>query len=95
MASMIVPQLLKGGNYESWSIFMEDYLISQELWDGIIVPFVFTADHPLLSESEWRKRNANALNAIKISCGRESFVRIRLTRSAKDALGEIAEMHKT
>ncbi|GKU91060.1 hypothetical protein SLEP1_g4984 [Rubroshorea leprosula] len=92
-ATLIVPQLLKRGNYKSWNIFMEDYLISQELWDGIIVPF--SADQQLLSESEWRKRNAAALNAIKISCGLESFVRIKYTRSAKDALGMLAEMHKT
>ncbi|GKU91058.1 hypothetical protein SLEP1_g4982 [Rubroshorea leprosula] len=93
-ATMIVPQLLKRGNYKSWSIFMEDYLISQELWDGIIVPF--SADQPLApSESEQRRRNAAALNAIKISCGPESFVCIKYTRSAKDALDMLAEMHKT
>ncbi|GKV12746.1 hypothetical protein SLEP1_g23860 [Rubroshorea leprosula] len=92
--TLIVPQLLKRGNYKSWSIFMEDYLISQELWDGIIVPF--SADQQLPSESdEWRKRNAAALNAIKISCGPESFVRIKYTRLAKDALHMLAEMHKT
>ncbi|GLT26492.1 hypothetical protein SLA2020_015540 [Shorea laevis] len=94
-ATLIVPQLLKRGNYKSWSIFMEDYLISQELWDGIFVPFIFSADQPLLSESEWRKRNATALNAVKISCGPESFVRIKYTRSAKDALDMLAEMHET
>ncbi|GKU91066.1 hypothetical protein SLEP1_g4990 [Rubroshorea leprosula] len=92
-ATMIVPQLLESGNYKSWSIFMEDYLISQELWDGIIVPF--GADQQLFSESERRKRNAAALNAIKISCGPESFVRIKYTRSAKDALDMLAKMHKT
>ncbi|GKV25925.1 hypothetical protein SLEP1_g35299 [Rubroshorea leprosula] len=91
-ATLIVPQLLKRGNYKSWSIFMEDHLISQELWDGIIVPF--GPEQQLFSESEQRKRNAAALNAIKISCEPESFVRIKYTRSAKDALDMLAKMHK-
>ncbi|GKV25903.1 hypothetical protein SLEP1_g35282 [Rubroshorea leprosula] len=90
---IVVRQLLKRGNYKSWSIFMEDYLISQELWDGIIVPS--SANQPLPGESERRKRNAAALNAIKISCGPESFIRIKYTRSAKDALDMLAEVHKT
>ncbi|GLT26501.1 hypothetical protein SLA2020_015620 [Shorea laevis] len=91
---MIVPRLLERGNFGSWRIFMQDYLTSQELWDGIIVPFVFNAYHPLLNESEWRKRNAAAVHAIKISCGPESFIHIKYISLAKEAWDMLLEMHK-
>ncbi|GKV39781.1 hypothetical protein SLEP1_g47499 [Rubroshorea leprosula] len=91
-ACMIVPEVLKEDNYERWCIFMQHYLVAQNLWDVVIsrkMPHAHGED-----PKEWIKRNALALHTIKISCGAEKFDRIKKKNSAKDAWNALANLHK-
>ncbi|GKV34318.1 hypothetical protein SLEP1_g42695 [Rubroshorea leprosula] len=85
---MIVPELLKKGNYRRWRIFLEHYLVAQDLWDVIL-----SSEMPE-DPRDWVRKNALALYAIKISCGAESFDRIEEMYSAKDAWNALADLHK-
>ncbi|GKV49103.1 hypothetical protein SLEP1_g55870 [Rubroshorea leprosula] len=90
-ACMIVPEVLKEDNYEKWRIFMEHYLVAQDLWDVVL-----SSKMPNHGEDsgKWIKRNASALHAIKISCGTEQFDRIKKLNSAKDVWNALADLHK-
>ncbi|GKV53153.1 hypothetical protein SLEP1_g59692, partial [Rubroshorea leprosula] len=89
-ACMIVPEVLKEGNYERWRVFMEHYLVAQDLWDVVL-----SIDMPKVEDPRgWVKRNALALHAIKISCGAQSFDRIKNMNSAEDAWNALADLHK-
>ncbi|GLT24990.1 hypothetical protein SLA2020_001490 [Shorea laevis] len=81
MASTIVPELLERDNYERWSIFMKNYLVSQDLW----VVTQCKSRPREVSKWEWRKKNAAALHAIQISCGAENFNEIKEINRAKAA----------
>ncbi|GLT26364.1 hypothetical protein SLA2020_080570 [Shorea laevis] len=90
IACMIVPEVLKEGNYERWRVFMEHYLVAQDLWDVVL-----SIEMPKVEDPRgWVKRNALALHAIKISCGANSFDRIKKMNSAEDAWNALADLHK-
>ncbi|GKV34309.1 hypothetical protein SLEP1_g42686 [Rubroshorea leprosula] len=92
VACMIVPEVLKEDNYERWCIFMEHYLLAQDLGDVVLsseMPHAHGED-----TREWIKKNALALHAIKISCEAEKFDRIKKMNSAKDAWNALAELCK-
>ncbi|GKV34305.1 hypothetical protein SLEP1_g42682 [Rubroshorea leprosula] len=89
---MIVLEVLKEHNYERWCIFMQHYLVGQDLWDVVLSSEIAYANEE--DPREWIKRNALALHAIKISCGEEKFNRIKEMNSAKDAWNALANLHK-
>ena len=85
VASAIVFEVLNKDNYVDWSETIEAYLKAQGLWDVI-----HSHLQPLKSEKEeeeeaWERKNAAALHAIKISCGRENLPVIRGIYQAKEA----------
>ncbi|KAL5545813.1 hypothetical protein UlMin_005500, partial [Ulmus minor] len=84
VASAIVFEVLNQDNYVDWSETIRAYLKAQGLWDVIYSHF-----QPLQSEEEeeeaWERKNAAALHAIKISCGRENLPVIRGIFQAKEA----------
>ncbi|GLT58531.1 hypothetical protein SLA2020_314170 [Shorea laevis] len=82
----IVREVLKEDNYERWSILMEHYLMAQDLWDVVRSSEMLGGGN----KREWMKKNASALHAIGISCGREAFDQIKNKRSAKDAWDALA-----
>ncbi|GKV53967.1 hypothetical protein SLEP1_g60478, partial [Rubroshorea leprosula] len=84
--STIVPEVLKEDNYERWSILMEHYLVAQDLWE-VIQSYRMPRGG---NKREWMKKNALALHAIGISCGRETFDQIKNIRSAKCAWDALA-----
>ncbi|GKV07290.1 hypothetical protein SLEP1_g19085 [Rubroshorea leprosula] len=90
-ASVIVPEVLKRNNYKRWSIFMQDYLMSQDLGDVVELSQLPAEGN---MGREWIKKNALALHAIKISCGEEMFDQIKEMNSAKDVWYALADMHK-
>ncbi|CAK7339268.1 unnamed protein product [Dovyalis caffra] len=92
MASAIVPEELRDGNYDSWSGCMKNYLLAHDLWDIIEGPNSST-EPPPHDEAEykvWRKKNATALHAIQISCRPYIFRRIESTDSAKTVWDNLA-----
>ncbi|GKU94086.1 hypothetical protein SLEP1_g7620 [Rubroshorea leprosula] len=86
-SNTIVPFLLELKNYKPWTIFLKNYLLTQDLWD-----VVETGD--ALPSADWSKRNAAALHAIHITCSQYVFVQIKDIGSAKDAWNKLAEMHQ-
>ncbi|GKV35249.1 hypothetical protein SLEP1_g43549 [Rubroshorea leprosula] len=90
----IVPFLLKQDNYEDWRIYMENYLLAQDLW-GIIES---GDDTDFLSSSNdvgnWGKKNAAALHAVHTTSSADIFAQIKEIRSAKDAWNKLAKMHQ-
>ncbi|GKV49111.1 hypothetical protein SLEP1_g55878 [Rubroshorea leprosula] len=86
---IIVPELLKEDNYKRWCIFMQHYLVAQDLWDVVL-----SSEMPEEDLRDWVRKNALALHAIKISCGTKSFDRIEEMNSAKDAWNVLADLHK-
>lgn len=91
-ANAIAPELLHRGNYDRWSICIESYLISEDLWDGIIVPY--STDHQQLNATELRRKNAACLHAIQVSCGPEKFDQIKEIRLAKEVWNKLAQLHE-
>ncbi|GKV02909.1 hypothetical protein SLEP1_g15287 [Rubroshorea leprosula] len=82
----IVPEVLKEDNYERWSILMKYYLVTQDLWN-----VVQSSKKPAGgNKRELMKKNALALHAIGISCGREAFDQIKNIDSAKGAWDALA-----
>ncbi|GLT34784.1 hypothetical protein SLA2020_092800 [Shorea laevis] len=90
----IVPFLLEEDNFEDWRIYIENYLLAQDLW-GIIES---GDDADFLSSSNdmrnWRKKNAAALHAIHTTTSSHIFAQIKEIRSAKDAWNKLAKMHQ-
>ncbi|GLT58538.1 hypothetical protein SLA2020_314240 [Shorea laevis] len=84
--SAIVHEVLKEDNYERWSILMEHYLVAQDLWD-VVQSSRMPGEG---NKREWMKKNALALHAIGMSCGREAFDQIKNMRSAKAAWDALA-----
>ncbi|GKV34303.1 hypothetical protein SLEP1_g42680 [Rubroshorea leprosula] len=87
---IVQPEVHKKENYERWCIFMQHYLVAQDLWDVVLSSEMPDGEDP----REWIKKNALALYAIKISCGAEKFDRIKEINSAKDAWNALADLHK-
>ncbi|GKV38843.1 hypothetical protein SLEP1_g46708 [Rubroshorea leprosula] len=90
-ASVIVPEVLKRNNYKKWSIFMQHYLMGQDLWDVVELSQLPAKGN---MGREYNRKNALALHAIKISCGEEMFDQIKEMNSAKDVWYALADMHK-
>ncbi|GLT34782.1 hypothetical protein SLA2020_092780 [Shorea laevis] len=90
----IVPFLLKKDNYEDWRIYMENYLLAQDLGDII----ESGEDADLRSSSNgvgnWRKKNAAVLHAIHTTTSSDIFAQIKEIRLAKDAWSKLAKMHQ-
>ncbi|XP_040361964.1 uncharacterized protein LOC112165293 [Rosa chinensis] len=88
--SAIVLEVLNEDNYERWSVWVKTYLLANGLWD-----VVETSRAPLPSDFEvWTKRNAQALHAIQISCGLDTFTLISEFNSASRAWKTLAETLK-
>ncbi|XP_061999009.1 uncharacterized protein LOC133716317 [Rosa rugosa] len=85
-ASAIVLQVLGRENYEDWSVRVRTYLMAKDLWD--VVEARGEPPKPEKGEAKyktWRKNNAEALHAIQISCGPDTFPLIRDKITAKTA----------
>ncbi|PRQ53093.1 hypothetical protein RchiOBHm_Chr2g0162691 [Rosa chinensis] len=81
----IVHKVLTTNNYEDWSIRVKTYLLAKGLWK-----VVGSAMEPPRVEDKaefeaWSKNNAEALHAIHISCGDDTFSFIRDMDTAKAA----------
>lgn len=88
--SAIVLEVLNEDNYERWSVWVKTYLLANGLWD-----VVETSRAPLPSDFKvWTKRNAQALHAIQISCGLDTFTLISEFNSASRAWKTLAETLK-
>ncbi|GKV28720.1 hypothetical protein SLEP1_g37736 [Rubroshorea leprosula] len=85
----IVPFLLKEDNYEDWSIYVENYLLAQDL-----LGIVESEDSCSEDVGYWRKKKAAALHAIHITSSPEIFAQIKKISSAKDAWNKLAKMHQ-
>ncbi|GKV49113.1 hypothetical protein SLEP1_g55880 [Rubroshorea leprosula] len=88
--TIVQLEVHKEDNYERWRIFMQHYLVAQDLWDVVLSSEMPDGEDP----REWIKKNALALYAIKISCGAEKFDQIKEINSAKDAWKALADLHK-
>ncbi|XP_057763413.1 uncharacterized protein LOC130983231 [Arachis stenosperma] len=77
----IVGEALTRDNYENWSVLMRNYLMGRGLWDVV-------ESKPVAEEGRsriWKKKNANALHIIQLSCTSDTVAQIRRFRTAKEA----------
>ncbi|KAJ7974910.1 Ankyrin repeat-containing protein [Quillaja saponaria] len=84
--SPIVRELLKRDNYAEWHVWMENYLLGQDLWDIFVEDQLPDRDNVDTAEfKSWRTKNAAALDAIQMSCGPEALSLTMETSFAKIA----------
>ncbi|KAL1322113.1 hypothetical protein AAHE18_14G173300 [Arachis hypogaea] len=81
----IVLEALRKDNYENWSALVENYLVGQGLWHGIVEADPKKPDHNSEKDDEWRVKNAKALHAIQLACGSENLSKIRTFKKAREA----------
>ncbi|KAM5554328.1 hypothetical protein ABKV19_022613 [Rosa sericea] len=81
--SSIVLELLNENNYEEWSVWVKTYLVAHDLWD--IVETGGDLPEPSQLFKNLRRKNAQALHAIQISCGLDAFSLIKNVTTAKEA----------
>ncbi|XP_057757769.1 uncharacterized protein LOC130976850 [Arachis stenosperma] len=81
----IVLEALRKDNYENWSALVENYLVGQGLWHGIVEADPKKPDHNSEKDDEWRLKNAKALHAIQLACGSENLSKIRTFKKAREA----------
>ncbi|KAL6130404.1 hypothetical protein ACLB2K_068783 [Fragaria x ananassa] len=86
MEATVAPNaiVLNKNNYQEWSVWVRTYLVAHDLWD-----IVENGIDPKSSQNEskyLRKKNAQALHAIQISCGLAAFSLIKNVTSAGVAL---------
>ncbi|RYR61315.1 hypothetical protein Ahy_A04g018471 [Arachis hypogaea] len=81
----IVLEALRKDNYENWSALVENYLVGQGLWHGIVEADPKTPDHNSEKDDEWIVKNAKALHAIQLACGSENLSKIRTFKKAREA----------
>ncbi|XP_040371312.1 uncharacterized protein LOC121051859 [Rosa chinensis] len=79
--SAIVLKVLTTNNYEDWSIRVKTYLLAKGLWKVV----GSATEPPSVEDEAWIKNNAEALHAIHISCGDDTFSFIRDMDTAKAA----------
>ena len=72
----IVLEALRKDNYENWSALVENYLVGQGLWHGVVVADPNKTDRDE-KDDDWRSKNAKALHAIQLACGSENLSNIR------------------
>ncbi|CAL1407066.1 unnamed protein product [Linum trigynum] len=103
MAMMITRDVLEVGgggggiSYEDWSDCLQTYLLSRDLLHLVVVdeqPIPPTDGNISSTEGRcWRRENAAALHAIKISCGSGLLRQIRGITSAKQAWEAVATLY--
>lgn len=84
--SAIVPKVLNTDNYQDWSFRVKTYFLAKGLWK--VVESTMEPPRVEYGEAEyeaWNKKNAEALHAIHISCGEDTFSFIRGIDTAKAA----------
>ncbi|GKV52056.1 hypothetical protein SLEP1_g58662 [Rubroshorea leprosula] len=87
----IVPFPLELHKYEDWTIFLKNYLLTQDLWDVVEKG---TDALPSSDKVDQTKKNAAALHAIHITCSPDVFALIKYISSAKEAWNKLAELHR-
>lgn len=85
--SAIVLKVLNTDNYQDWSFRVKTYLLAKGLWKVVESAAM---EPPREEDGEagyeaWSKKNAEALHAIHISCGEDTFSFIRGIDTAKAA----------
>ncbi|KAF5447203.1 hypothetical protein F2P56_032772 [Juglans regia] len=91
----VVREVLGEDNYEDWSARLKIYLMAHDLWDVIIEQ----TTEPNKQEDDgiafeaWNKKNLIALDAIKNSCGPNTFSGLGIITSAKIAWDTLAEKY--
>ena len=79
----IVLEPLTKDNYENWRALVENYLVGQGLWHGIVESDPNKPDSE--KDNDWRSKNAKALHAIQLACGSENLSNIRTFKKAREA----------
>nr|DAD22616.1 TPA_asm: hypothetical protein HUJ06_024079 [Nelumbo nucifera] len=92
--SAIVPEFLTKDNYEDWVVWLRNYLLGEELWE------IVDGTEPIPQATQpqyktWRKKNAQALHAIQITCGADMFSHIKQFDVAKPAWDHLASIHQS
>lgn len=83
--SAIVLQVLNEDNYEEWSVWVKTYLVAHDLWDVIVETSSELRAESSEAAMALRKKNAQALHAIQISCGQYTFSLIKNVTTARAA----------
>ncbi|XP_073283110.1 uncharacterized protein [Primulina huaijiensis] len=88
----IVPEELTEDNYDHWKLCLKNYLVGHDLW-GVVSGKEAEPDKSQKHEhEEWKKKNALALHAIKISSGPGVYSKFKEARiSARYAWNHLAE----
>ncbi|KAE9588403.1 putative ankyrin repeat-containing domain, PGG domain-containing protein [Lupinus albus] len=81
----IVLEVLTKDNYENWSTLVENYLVGQGLWHGIVEGDSKIDHYKPDPDWDWISKNSKALHAIQLSCGSDTLGKIRQFKTAKDA----------
>ncbi|XP_073153984.1 uncharacterized protein [Henckelia pumila] len=68
--SGIVPEALNENNYENWKTCLKNYLVGHDLWGVVSGKFSEPDKRKEHEHDEWKKKNALALHAIQLSCGK-------------------------
>ncbi|GMN66105.1 hypothetical protein TIFTF001_035186 [Ficus carica] len=90
----IVLEVLNKHNYVDWSEIVQSYLEANGLWDVVKPSNPDDRGRDRDRDETWRKKNAAALHAIKISCGPDTLSVIRGIRSAKAAWDKLEAKFK-
>ncbi|CAI0550714.1 unnamed protein product [Linum tenue] len=99
MAMMITRDVLEVGgggggiSYEDWSDCLQTYLLSRDLWHLVVDEQPIDGNISSTEGRCWRRENAAALHAIKISCGSGLLRQIRGITSAKEAWEAVATLY--
>ncbi|KAK9924727.1 hypothetical protein M0R45_033081 [Rubus argutus] len=83
-SAIVLKVLNTADNYDDWSVRVKTYLQAKGLWNVV----ESNTEPPSRVEAEyegWSKKNAEALHAIYISCGEDTFSFIRDIDTAKAA----------
>ncbi|XP_073018469.1 uncharacterized protein [Primulina eburnea] len=88
----IVPEELTEDNYDHWKLCLKNYLVGHDLW-GVVSGKEAEPDKSQKHEhEEWKKKNALALHAIKMSSGPGVYSKFKEARiSARYAWNHLAE----
>ncbi|XVF82784.1 hypothetical protein PTKIN_Ptkin16aG0077300 [Pterospermum kingtungense] len=88
---IVGDHVLKGQeNYENWSALVKEYLTGKNMWD--VVDDTTSKRKRRTDTEAWKKKDATALHAIKISCHQTMQSHIERTDNAKDAWNTLAKM---
>ncbi|XP_042955347.1 uncharacterized protein LOC122291609 [Carya illinoinensis] len=95
LLSAVVHEVLGEDNYEDWSAQLKTYLMAHDLWDIIeqTTEPNTQEDDGVIALEACNNKNLIALDAIKNSCGPDTFSQIREITSAKIAWDTLAEKY--